>query len=54
MSQQGIDKIQLLMEDAQRAISVCRESEPSREGMSCGLDIEPEVAFREGQNKKKT
>jgi hypothetical protein len=40
------------MEDSQRANSVCRESDHSREGMSCGLDAEPEVAFREGQNRK--
>jgi hypothetical protein len=49
MSQQGIDKIPLFMEDGQRANLVCRESEHSREEMSCGLDVEPEIAFREGQ-----
>jgi hypothetical protein len=53
MSQNGIDVIPLFMEDGQRANSVCRESEQSREGMSCGLlDVEPEVAFREGQKQK--
>jgi hypothetical protein len=40
------------MEDSQRASSVCGQPDQSREGMSCGLDIEPEVAFREGRNKK--
>jgi hypothetical protein len=40
------------MEDGQRANSVCRQPNQSREGMSCGLDVEPEAAFRGGQNKK--
>jgi hypothetical protein len=52
MSQRGIDVIPLFMEDSQRANSVCRESDHSREEMSCGLDVEPEVAFRDGRNKK--
>ena len=40
------------MEDGQRANSVFTEPDPSREGMSCGLDVEPEIAFREGQKQK--
>jgi hypothetical protein len=52
MSQHGVDGIPLFMEDGQRANSVCRESDHSHEGMSCGLDVEPEVAFREGQKQK--
>jgi hypothetical protein len=40
------------MEDSHRANSVFTESYHSREGKSCGLDVEPEVALCEGQNKK--
>ena len=58
MSQQGIDVIPLLMDDGQRAISVCKQSDQSREGMSCGLDVGPEVASHEmvepGKEHEKT
>ena len=37
------------MEDGQRANSVCRESDQSRERMSCGLDVEPESVLCRGQ-----
>jgi len=30
-----------------------RESDQSREGMICGLDVEPEVAFRDGPKIKR-
>jgi hypothetical protein len=40
------------MEDGQRSNSVFTESDQSREGKSCGLDVEPEVAFRSGQKQK--
>jgi hypothetical protein len=46
------------MEDGHRSNSVFTESDQSREGKSCGLDVEPEVAFCEGHklkdNMKKT
>jgi len=32
--------------------SILRKPDCLREGMSCGLDVEPEVSFRKGQNKK--
>ena len=58
MSQHGIDGMPLLMENGHRAGSVLTESDQSREGTGCGLDFEPEVAFREGHrlkdNMKKT
>jgi len=41
------------MEDNKVANSVCRKIDHSREGMSCGLDVEPQIAFREGQKQKK-
>ena len=53
MSQNGIDIIPLLVEDSRHASSVCRELDRLREGMSCELDVEPQVAFREGQKQKK-
>jgi hypothetical protein len=41
------------MEDGQRSNSVLTESDHSREeGMSCGLDVEPEVASLGGQKQK--
>ena len=52
MSQKGIDVIPLLMEDGLGSNSVFTESDQSREGMSCGLDVEPEVASLEGQKQK--
>ena len=40
------------MEDGLGANSVFTESDHSREGKSCGLDVEPEVAFCEGHKLK--
>ena len=39
------------MEDSQRTSSVCGQPDQSREGMSCGLIVEPEVAFCNGQHQ---
>jgi hypothetical protein len=41
------------MEDSHRANSVFTESYHSREGKSCGLDVEPEVAFRGGRKTER-
>ena len=52
MSQNGLDVIPLLMEDSQRAKTARNKSDRSCEGMSCGLDVEPEVASREVQKQR--
>jgi hypothetical protein len=52
MSQNGIDVIPLLVEDGQRAKPARNKPDPSHEEVIFGLDVEPEVAFREGQKQK--
>jgi len=54
MSQNTIAGIPLISEDGHHAIKARKKQQtrPLREGMVCGLDVEPEVAFREGQTTK--
>src|SRR5664280_2136788 len=47
-----MDVIPFLMENDRHSNSVCRQPDQSRKEMNCGLDVEPEIAFREGQYKK--
>jgi hypothetical protein len=45
--------IPCLLHNGYRLVSL-KKPYHSRERMSCGLDVEPEVGFRDGSNKKKT
>ena len=47
-----MDVIPFLMENDRHSNSVCRQPDQSRKEMNCGLDVEPEIAFREGQKQK--